>query len=219
MGNSFQHLTGFFITFEGPEGCGKSTQISLFTSYLKTLDIGFELTREPGGTSIGESIRKILLDPGNKAMNPIAEAYLYAASRAQHVNEKILPLLEKGINVISDRYLDSSLIYQGVGRGIGMERVMKINEEAVAKVIPGLCFVIMVRPEIGLKRAKETSRTDGYEKGDRLEQEKRDFHNAIYQGFKQLPEFRKDIVLIDGERSIEEVHAEIKRIFSEKYNV
>ena len=208
---------GIFITFEGPEGCGKTTQIKLFTKYLKKMGLKFLLTREPGGTKISEKIRDILLDPKNKEMSPITEAYLYAASRAQHTREKIIPALREGKIVISDRYLDSSIIYQGVGRNIGIERVLDINKTAINGLFPDISYVLLIPPKIGLKRARNVSSKSGYKDGDRLEQENMEFHKKIYSGFMKLPEIRKGVFILDGNRDIKEISREIIGIFERKY--
>ncbi|MCD6579237.1 dTMP kinase [bacterium] len=207
----------FFIAFEGNEGCGKTTQIKLFTNYLKERQIDYLLTREPGGTEIGEEVRKILLDPKNKGMFPETEAYLYASSRAQLVREVIRPALELGKLVITDRYVDSSLIYQGIGRDLQVNIVRKLNEFAIDGLLPHICFVILVKPEIGLERAKKESIKSGFQNGDRLENEKLDFHNKIYDGFKALGHYRKNIYFINGERSPKEVFSEIRAIFDKNY--
>ena len=144
---------GLFITIEGPDGSGKSTQIEKLRVYLEKKGYKAILTREPGGTEISEKIRNIILDKNNKEMNNMTEALLYAASRAQHVAEVIKPALEMGETVICDRFIDSSIAYQGYGRGIG-EPVRVINEYAVAGCMPDITFLLKLDPRIGKGRIK-----------------------------------------------------------------
>ncbi len=209
---------GLFISFEGTEGCGKTTQLNFFTRYLDNRNIQYMLTREPGGTKIGEAIRKILLNPKNTEMFPETEAYLYASSRAQLVREIIRPNLNKNNIVITDRYVDSSLIYQGIGRNLSIETVKALNEFATGGFYPDITFVILVKPEIGLKRAKKESIKSGFKDGDRLENEKFDFHKRIYAGFKKLIQYRNNIYYIDGEKKPAAVSKDIIKIFEENYD-
>ncbi len=210
---------GLFITFEGPEGCGKTTQIKLLAAYLEEKGLKVLRTREPGGTPIGEKIREILLNPDFKEMYPATESYLYASSRAQIVREVIKPAVDEGTTVLCDRFIDSSLVYQGAGRDLGIEKVFAINRPAVERCMPDITFVLMVHPSIGLRRAKAESNKEGFAKGDRLEQEHMKFHLKIYEGFKKLGEFRDNIHLINGERPIEDVFSEIGTILKEKYGI
>jgi len=173
-------LKGLFITLEGPDGSGKSTIIKLIGDYLSDKGIDFIMTREPGGTSIGEDIRHIVLDNENTQMGRETEALLYAASRAQHVYEKINPALEAGKVVICERFVLSSLAYQGVGRNLGIESVKKINDFALGGLYPDLILFFHIDPEITLKR-----KTNG-SGGDRLEKEGTDFHNRVYNGYMDL---------------------------------
>ena len=192
---------GLFITFEGPDGSGKTTQIERLQQYLR--DCGREtlLTREPGGTVIGEKIRTVILDPSTPEMDPIAEAMLYAASRAQHTAQVILPSLEAGVTVICDRYMDSSIAYQGYGRNLG-DSVRIINEIAVMGLVPDLTFLLLIDPEVGRSRIKGEL--------DRLELEENSYHKAVYEGYLKLAEQHPNrITRIDGDRGIEEIHAEI----------
>jgi len=155
-------MKGYFITLEGPDGSGKSTITKLLTSYLK--DAGYDVvtTREPGGTQISEKIRKIILDNDNTKMSYIAEALLYAASRAQHVHEKILPALKDGSIVICERFVHSSLVYQGIGRGLGIEKIKEINDFAIQGLTPDITLFFDVDPERALDRKTQRN------KGDRL---------------------------------------------------
>lgn len=193
-------MKGLFITLEGPDGSGKSTIIKLIGDYLQKKGIEFIMTREPGGTSIGEDIRHIILDNKNTDMGGETEALLYAASRAQHVHEKILPALDSGKLVLCDRFVLSSLAYQGVGRGLGIDRVKMINDFALSGLYPDLILFFHIDPEITLKR--KTSGTDG----DRLEKEGNDFHNRVYNGYMELLKLYPDnIRIIDASQSIEKV--------------
>lgn len=193
---------GIFITFEGPDRSGKTTQIQRLSEVLTQQGFSILVTREPGGTVIGEIIRDIVLDPRYKEMDPITEALLYAASRAQHVAEIIKPALNEGKAVICDRFMDSSIAYQGYGRKIG-DPVRLVNEIAVAGLVPDLTYLLLVDPTEG-KRRMET----GYQ--DRLELEQIEYHREVYQGYIKLAEQNpKRIRMIDGNRSIEEISQEI----------
>lgn len=202
-------MKGFFITFEGPDGSGKTTQIRLLEQYCK--DKGYEvvLTREPGGTPISEAIRSLLLDPSHKEMDGVTEALLYAASRAQHVAEKIKPALAKGCVVLCDRFMDSSIAYQGYARGLG-DDVRVINEFAVQGTQPDITFFM------DLPAAAGKARVAAARDLDRLEQEDLSFHNAVYEGYLQLEKiYTKRYVRIDASRSIDAIASEIRERFDE----
>lgn len=208
-------MKGLFITLEGPDGSGKSTIIKLIGNYLKEKGIEFILTREPGGTPIGEEIRTIILDEKNTNMGAETEALLYAASRGQHIHEKILPALENGKIVLSDRFLLSSLAYQGVGRGLGIDRVKAINDFAIRDIYPDLILFFHIDPEITLKR--KTINLGG----DRLEQEGTGFHRKVYDGYMELlDKYPKNIKIINARKSVEEVLAdsikEIEKLLNKK---
>src|SRR5699024_9401027 len=173
-------MRGIFITLEGPDGSGKSTISRNIANYLSEENIDFITTREPGGTSIGEDIRRIILDSNNKKMCPETEALLYAASRGQHVHEKILPALKNGKVVLCERYLFSSLAYQGVGRNLGIKEIKMINDFAINNLYPDLILFLDVDPTEVLKR--KTHRNGG----DRLEREGDNFHKKVYKGYKKL---------------------------------
>lgn len=184
---------GLFITLEGPDGSGKSTQIEYLKEYFDDKGIETVFTREPGGTDIGEKLRDIILDKANSEMCDMAEALLYAASRAQHVNQLIRPALEAGKVVICDRFIDSSIAYQGYGRELG-DSVRIINELAVDECMPDLTFLMEISPEIGKSRIKSESQ-------DRLELEKIEFHNRVYAGYKEIAKFYPQrFVEINAER-------------------
>jgi len=150
-----------FISFEGPEGSGKTTHTRLLSDYLNQQGYETLLTREPGGTEIGEQIRELLLDPDHSGMDRWAELFLYLAGRAQHVNERIRPALERGEVVISDRFTDASLVYQGVGQNIGFETVHDLNETATGGLRPDITFILDIPIEEGLPTAKTDRRTTG----------------------------------------------------------
>jgi dTMP kinase len=194
---------GLFITFEGGEGSGKTSIITRLVPMLEKLGQDVLTSREPGGVKIAEDIRNIILNPENTQMCYETEALLFAASRMQHLREKVIPALESGKLVICDRYLDSSLVYQGYSRGLGFEKVMQVNAFAL-EYMPEKTFFIDVKPSVGLERLK------GREKSDRLDKEKLEFHDKIYQGYKELARLYPDrIVTINGERDIEEIVLDI----------
>lgn len=194
---------GYFISFEGVDGSGKSTQISKLKEYLEAGGYEVVLSREPGGTDIGEQIRSVILDPKNEGMTAVTEALLYAASRAQHVHDVIAPAVKAGRIVICDRFVDSSIAYQQYGRELG-ECVRIINGYAIDGWMPDLTFLLKVKPDVGGDRI-------GSREKDRIELEDRSFHEAVYQGYESLQEeFPERIVGIDAARSVEEIFAEIK---------
>lgn len=193
-------LEGVFITLEGPDGAGKSTIIKLIGDYLKDKGIEFIMTREPGGTIIGEKIRDIILDNENIDMGPETEALLYAASRGQHIHEKISPALKEGKIVLCDRFVLSSLAYQGVGRNLGIKEVKSINDFAIQGIEPDLVLFFHIDAEVSLER-----KTKNLE-GDRLEKEGKEFHNKVYNGYMELLNmYPKNIKIIDATKSIKEV--------------
>jgi dTMP kinase len=193
-------MRGLFISFEGNDGSGKSSSIEKVYNELKRLDYNVMYTREPGGSKIAEEIRKIILDPENLGMDDWTEAYLYAASRREHVVKTILPALNEGKIVLCDRYIDSSLAYQGSGRKLGITNVRNLNSYATQGLLPDLTVFLCVRPEVGLERI-----TKNRGEKDRLEQEKIDFHYAVYEGYQELLKTEgKRIVKINGECSLEE---------------
>ncbi len=198
-------MKGVFIAFEGPDGSGKSTMIKMVAKHLQDMKIDFIETREPGGTKIGENIRRILLDNRNKGMFPETEALLYAASRGQHLMEKILPAIEEGKIVLCDRFLLSSLAYQGVGRDLGIEKVMMINDFAIKGTRPHLTLFFHVDPTTTLLR--KTNKRGG----DRLEREGESFHKKVYEGYMKLIQTYSDnIRIVDATKSRVEVFEETK---------
>ena len=197
---------GLFITFEGVEGAGKTTQIELLKNELDRRGIEYIVTREPGGTAIGEKIRGVLLDPENSEMNYMTELLLYYASRAQHLYEKINMAKESGKVVICDRYSDSTMAYQGYGRGIDKQLIETLNSVVEKGNRPDLTFIIAADPEVTLVRAKRKSGNVG----DRLEQESLEFHKRVREGFIAAAEREpKRVAVIDGRKSIEEINSDI----------
>lgn len=188
-----------FITFEGPDGSGKSTIIQKVYDYLIENNYEVIKTREPGGSSIAEKIRGLILDTENTKMDYRAEALLYAASRAQHVYETILPALNDKKIVLCDRFLISSLAYQGVGRDLGIENVRNINEFAIDGVYPDFVLFFDVDPITTLKRKSSL------DTADRLEKEGNNFHKRVYNGYKEIIKSEKDIEIIDATKSVEDV--------------
>lgn len=204
-----------FITFEGPDGSGKSTIIKKV--YEKLINDGFDivLTREPGGTPIAEKIRDIILDNSNVALDARTEALLYAASRRQHLVEKIRPALKEGKIVLCDRFLDSSLAYQGGGRNLGVQNVLNINLFATENTYPDLTLFFDIDPELGLKRVSQ----DKKRVADRLDNENENFHEKVYSTFKEIVNANSQrIITIDASKSIEEVTECAYRTIKEKLN-
>ena len=197
-------MEGLFITFEGIEGCGKSTQANVLCDFFQNKKMECVLTHEPGGTPISERIREILLDKKCREMNPLTELFLYFASRSQHTGEKIKPLLKQGTIVISDRYFDSSIAYQGEGRSIPLKTLMEINQFATGGLIPQITFLIDLPVETGLSRIKTR---------DRIEEEALEFHNRVRGAYLTLARENHDrIKIIDGTKGVDDIHKEIVNI-------
>ena len=200
-----------FITFEGCEGVGKSRQIRLLEEYLKQNKINYYLTREPGGTAVSEQIRSVILDGKNVDMTDECEALLYAAARVQLLKENVAPRLEKGELVLCDRYIDSSLAYQGYARGLGVEFVEKINDYAIKNFMPNYTLFLCLSPEQAFKRK------GGVDKTDRLELSGIEFHNKVYQGYLELSKKYSDrFIVIDASGEINETHQKIINALKEK---
>jgi dTMP kinase len=200
---------GLFITFEGPEGAGKSTIISMLLDKLHNA----LFTREPGGIEIAEQIRRVILDKENTAMDPRTEAMLYAAARRQHLIEKVKPALENGMTVICDRFVDSSLAYQGYARGLGIDEVFNINQFAIENMMPDLTLYFDIEPEVGLKRI---SSHNGREV-NRLDLEDIEFHQKVREGYHILLErFPERIIKVDASRSLDEVFLESFDLINER---
>ena len=193
---------GLFITMEGPDGSGKSTQIQFLKEYFEEHGIPCLFTREPGGTPIGEKLRNIILDKANAEMCDMTEALLYAASRAQHVEELIKPALEQGKVVVCDRFIDSSIAYQGYGRELG-DAVRVINEYAICGCMPDLTFLMELDPSIGKSRICADVQ-------DRLELERIEFHNRVYEGYQEIAKIYDDrFACINAARDKEAIRADI----------
>lgn len=204
-------MKGLFITFEGCEGSGKTTVIEGVLKHLEDNNVKVIKTREPGGIKISEDIRNVILDVNNTNMDEITEALLYAASRRQHLVEKVIPYLEKGYVVICDRFLDSSLAYQGYARGIGIDKVYNINLSATDGILPDLTILIDIKPEVGLKRIARNNREQ-----NRLDLEKMSFHEKVYEGYKIVEERFKDRVRsINGDQSKEDVLTDAVKLIDE----
>ena len=203
-------MKGYLITFEGPDGAGKTTVINELIKQLpKEIQEKTIITREPGGSKISENIRTIILDPTNKEMDDRTEALLYAAQRSQHVSEVMRPALEAGKIVLSDRFIDSSLAYQGVGRNLGVEAVKQINDFGTGGLEPDLTIFLDLDPATGLARIEKERA--GQE--DRLEQEKLAFHQKVYAGYTDLLKRYPDrIKKVDANLPIEEVAANSVKI-------
>ena len=193
---------GLFITMEGPDGSGKSTQIQFLKEYFEEHGIPCLFTREPGGTPIGEKLRNIILDKGNAEMCDMTEALLYAASRAQHVEELIKPALEVGKVVVCDRFIDSSIAYQGYGRELG-DAVRVINEYAICGCMPDMTFLMELDPSIGKSRICADVQ-------DRLELERIEFHNRVYEGYQEIAKIYDDrFACINAARDKDAIRADI----------
>ncbi|WP_312474538.1 dTMP kinase [Neobacillus sp.] len=189
---------GTFITFEGPDGAGKTTIINMVADQLTNVLV----TREPGGIDIAEQIRRVILAKENTAMDPRTEALLYAAARRQHLMEKVKPALAEGKVVLCDRFVDSSLAYQGYARGLGIDEVWKINQFAIEQMMPELTIYFDIEPELGLKRINKNKGREI----NRLDLENLEFHHKVRQGYQQLMErFPNRIVAIDASGSVDEV--------------
>jgi dTMP kinase len=195
------NVKGLFITFEGPEGSGKTSVIEGIKAYFNDLNIDYITTREPGGIKIAEEIRNIILDKENTEMDARAEALLFAASRSQHLNEKVVPALESGKVVICDRFVDSSLAYQGHARGLGIDEVYQINKFGIGETLPDLTIFIDVPPHVGLNRVFSNTR-----KVDRLDLEDIAFHERVYEGYMIIAKkYHNRFKIVDGTKSKEDV--------------
>lgn len=201
-----------FITFEGIEGCGKTTQIKRLAKRLERYGIALITTFEPGGTKIGETIRQILLDPCNKNLSYLTELTLYAADRAQHVEEVIEPALSQGKWVICDRFFDATVVYQGIARKQDMTLIKALNDKVTKGIQPDITFLLDCPADIGLKRALKRNKALFQEGQDRFEREKMDFHLEIRRGYLQLArQETQRFVVIDATLSPDEVERNIFR--------
>jgi len=199
-------VKGFFITFEGPDGSGKTTQIGMLKDYLSMKGYEVLITREPGGTQVGEQIRNILLDIKYSGMDETCEMLLYAAARAEHVNKLIKPALIEGKIVLCDRFVDSSYAYQGFGRDLGIEIVEQVNQIALSGIYPDLTILLNVKPELGLARSITAKGN-----ADRLENENIEFHEKVRLGFETLSvRFPNRVKLIDAGQNMDIIFESVK---------
>lgn len=204
-------MRGKFITFEGCDGCGKSTQLKMLSEYLTENSVAHVFTREPGGGKISEAIREILLNGKNTEMTDECEALLYAAARMQHLADRVEPALAQGKLVVCDRYVDSSLAYQAYARGLGVDFIGRINAKALEKYPPDVTVFIDLTPEDAFKRKH------GADENDRLEQAGMAFHKRVYDGYKALEKaYPERIVAVDGKQTPQEIFAQVLRILKER---
>ena len=207
------------ISFEGGDGSGKTTQLKLLDNYLASRGKSCLSTREPGGTTLGEMIRKILLEAGKVEIASPTELFLYLADRAQHVHEVIRPALASGRLVLCDRFTDSTLAYQGYGRGVDLDMLRRLNQVASHGITPDVTFLLDCPVEVGLSRTAQRNMNlkSGGSREDRFEQERADFHERVRRGFLELARAEPQrIYVLDASRPTEEVHHEIKKIVDEK---
>lgn len=195
---------GLFITMEGPDGSGKSTQIELLRDYLSHKGYDIIVCREPGGTPISEAVRQVILNKDFTEMGNMTELLLYASARAQLVEEVIRPAINAGKVVICDRFVESSVVYQGIARGMGIDLVYDVNRFAIGDTMPNITFFIDVDAQTGIARKKKQAELD------RMEREALDFHIKVVEGYRTLAAMNSDrIHRIDGNLSIEEIHRQI----------
>ncbi|GAA0310883.1 dTMP kinase [Gracilibacillus halotolerans] len=200
-------MSGIFITFEGGEGAGKSTILERTANFLREHNYQVTTTREPGGIPIAEKIRHIILDTEHTEMDPRTEALLYAAARRQHLVEKVIPALDRGDIVLCDRFIDSSLAYQGYARGLGMDEILSINQFAIADFMPELTLYLDVDPEIGLQRINQTKDREI----NRLDLEALDFHIQVREGYKEvLKKFPQRVKKINANQTEEQVLLDVR---------
>ncbi len=199
---------GRFVSFEGIEGCGKTTQIALLSEYLTKHSIPHTITREPGGTAVGEGIRRILLDSETIHLTSASELLLFYASRSQNILEKIKPALERNEMVICDRYYHASMAYQGYGRGIPLDFIRKLTHLVCDLYRPDMTFLLDIEPEVGLARARARNHAKTENEG-RFEAEDIDFYNRVRDGYLELASEDERIQIIYADRPIETVHRHI----------
>lgn len=203
-------MSGKFITFEGNDGCGKTTISSRIYETLKAEGYDVIFTREPGGISISEQIRSILLDPKNTTMDGRTEALLYAAARRQHLVEKVIPALNEGKIVLCDRFIDSSLAYQGVARGLGIDEVYTVNQFAIDEHMPDATIFLKVAAEVGMARIASRGEKD------RLDEEGEKFHRLVAQGYDEvLNRYQNRIHVIDAEQDVDKVFKDTYELIKE----
>lgn len=191
---------GIFISMEGPDGSGKSTQIALLKEYLEGEGYDVLITREPGGNRISEAIREIILNKDYEEMSPVTEMMLYASARAQLIAQVVGPAIDSGKAVISDRFIDSSLVYQGMARGLGVETVLNVNKVAIGDYMPDVTFMLDLPAEVGIARKKDQKELD------RMERESLEFHKKVAEGYRTLAgSFPDRIKTVDATLPIDEI--------------
>lgn len=202
---------GMFITFEGGDGAGKSTVINKVYEELVKKNLSCMITREPGGIDIAEQIREVILNVKNTKMDARTEALLYAAARRQHLAEKVIPALEEGKIVLCDRFLHSSLAYQGYARGLGIEEVYEINKFAIDSYMPNLVILFDIEPKLGLERINKNKGREI----NRLDKENMDFHAKVREGYSILMEkYNHNIVKVDASGEVDEVYIQVSKIIN-----
>ncbi len=208
-------MSGLFVTLEGGEGAGKTTVMHLVSQKLASLGVETLCTREPGGIRISEKIREVILDREHTEMDSRTEALLYAAARRQHLVEKVKPAMESGRVVLCDRFVDSSVVYQGYARGIGMDAVYEMNQFAIEGFMPNMTIFFDIKPELGLARIAANDEREV----NRLDLEGLAFHQLVYEGYKmQATRYPERIVSIDANQTIEQVTDEVCQLILDKLN-
>ncbi|EEL52594.1 MULTISPECIES: dTMP kinase [Bacillus cereus group] len=206
-------MKGLFVTIEGPEGSGKSTLITKLLPYFEKKEQKVIATREPGGIAISEEIREILHKQEHTMMEARTEALLYAAARRQHLVEKVMPALERNYLVLCDRFIDSSLAYQGYARGLGVDKVYEINRFATEDCMPNLTIYLDIEPEVGLARIEK----DANREVNRLDMESIKFHKRVREGYLQLVDrFANRIVVVNADQPMEEIMEEVIQLIEDK---
>ncbi|MCI5942998.1 MAG: dTMP kinase [Ligilactobacillus animalis] len=208
-------MSGFFITFEGTDGSGKTSVLNAIEAKLKAAKVDYLRTREPGGNRISEQIRNVILDEKFTEMDARTEALLYAAARRQHLVETVLPALEAGKVVLCDRFVDSSLAYQGAGRDIGVAEVKQMNQFATAGLEPDLTIYLAIEPSLGLERIKKNRQDEV----NRLDKEALSFYETVYQAYQKLATENERIVTIDASQKLADVIADVELVLSSKIPV
>lgn len=205
-------IKGKFISIEGPDGSGKTTLVAALKTELEKRQIELITTREPGGSPIAEEIRDIILNVDHSNMDYRTEALLFAAQRRQHLVEKIIPAIDQGKMVITDRFVDSSMVYQGVARNLPLDLIWKINQFAIEGYMPDLTLLIDIPTDIGLERIYQAQ---GKRQFDRLDQESKEFHQMVRQAFLDFEKEQDRIILVDGNQAIEQVTQDCLSILEE----
>jgi dTMP kinase len=209
---SGRHVAGF-ITFEGIEGSGKTTQMRLLYDFLKERSVAVAVTREPGGTVIGEKIRGILLDPSTKGLVPRAELFLYGAARLQHLEEVIQPALDAGTVVLCDRFMDATMAYQGYGRGLPLSEVKVVNSLVAVDLKPDLTLLLDLPVEVGLRRARERNKADAASAASRFEEEDMDFHQRVREGYLAIAAAeRARVKIVPADQPVEKVARQVQQV-------